>query len=316
MCSGGDQACEEAGPRLFHAAVFATTAPSALAETVEEALVSNRIIVAFDGSDLAREAFAYSVMLAQATGDSILALHVIEPVPPPIIAESMAGIDAAPALVEFDEAARQDDQAESERFQKEFIELEALCRSRAVPFESQIDSGLLIPILVEHAGAEDMIAIGMKGRFAHAGFGSSAKSLIRKSPCDVLVASGPLRPVNRVLSVYDGSSVSKRAVAKAKNLAAKTNWPLTILAAESEHATLDEALTRAQELAEEAQVVSYGAEGKSEARQIAEAASHAGYAVIVMGAYPDSWLHQLFFGFGGTTAHVLSTVNAPVILVH
>lgn len=278
--------------------------------------MTKRIIVAFDGSELAREAFAYSVMLARELEASIIGLHVLEPVPPPIIAESVAGVDAAPALAEFDEAARKDKDAERERFEKEFEELAATCAEQDVPFASEIEVGLLIPTLVDLAAGDDMIAIGMKGRFARAGLGSSARSLIKKAPCPVLIASGPLRPVNRVLAVFDGSSVSKRAVAMAKDVAASTSWPLTVLAVETDDLTLSEALERATELAPDAQVVSYGAVGKSEAEQIEHAAEHAGYAIIVMGAYPDSWLHQLFFGFGGATAHVLSHVGAPMIMVH
>ncbi len=275
-----------------------------------------RIIVAYDGSELAREAFAFSAMLAEAIGASIVGLHVLEPVAPPIVAESMAGIDAAPAMAEYDDLARRDEDAERARFEREFAELAGVCAQRSIPFESRTEVGLLIPLLVDLAGAEDVIAIGMKGRFARAGLGSSAKSLIKKAPCPVLVASGPLRPVNRVLAVYDGSAVSKRALAEGKRLAEKAGWPLTVLAASSGDATLDEALDRAHELSDGAPVVSYGAEGKSEAEQITQAAEHAGYAIIVMGAYPDSWLHQLFFGFGGTTAEVLARVGAPVLMVH
>jgi len=278
--------------------------------------MTQRIIVAYDGSDLSRQAFADAVTLAEAVGARVVGLHVLEPVPPPIVAESMAGIDAAPALAEFDEAARRDEQAERQRFEREFDELRETCAKRGVPFEPTIEVGLLIPALVGLAGGEDVIAIGMKGRFARAGLGSSAKALIKKAPCPVLIASGPARPIDRVLAVFDGSAVSKRALAVGRRLAQRSGWPLTVLAASSPGVTLDEARDQAQRLAEGAPVVSSGAEGRSEAEQIEEAVRHAGAAILVMGAYPDSWLHQLFFGFGGTTAHVLSRVGAPMLMVH
>lgn len=274
-----------------------------------------RIIVAFDGSELASEAFAYARMLARATGAGILGVHVLEPVPPPIVAETMAGVDAAPAMVEFDDAARKEIEAEEKRFEHEFATMRAACEAESIPFESRIDVGLLVPALIEIAGAEDMIAIGMKGRFARAGLGSSARALIRKAPCPVLVAGGPRRDVNRVLSVFDGSSVSKRAIALARDLSRATNWPHTLLVIGAGDMTPEEAKARAAELAPEAAIVESRPDA-SEAKQIEEAARHAGDAIIVMGAYPDSWLHQLFFGFGGTTAQVLSKVGAPVLMVH
>lgn len=276
----------------------------------------DRIIVAFDGSDLSREAFAYSKMLAEASGAQILALHVLEPTPPPVMGESLAPYDPGPAMGEYWAEADAQREEETAWAQRELAEMQSLCEKWNVRCEKQIVNGRLIPTLVDIAQANDLIAIGMKGRFARGGLGSTTKSLVYKSPCPVMVVSGSLRPVNRALGVFDGTSVSKRAVAFAKDLSEQANWPLTLLAVGGEYLPLDDALDRAQRLAPEAQVLTYGPEGKSEADQIEQAASHAGYGLLIMGAYPDSWLHQLLFGFGGTTAHVLSHVGAPVVLVH
>lgn len=278
--------------------------------------MSKRIIVAFDGSELSREAFGVALSLAKQWGGSVFGLHVVEPVPPPIVAESVAGVDAAPALADFDEAARKDEAAEREHFENEFRKLREKCGAENVPFDSAIEVGLLIPALVDLAAADDVIAIGMKGRFSRAGLGSSARSLIKKAPCPVLVASGAERKISRVLGVFDGTSVSKRAVDLAQEIAAETKWPLSVLAVEGDDLTLDESMARAKELAPDADIVCYPVKGKSEAEQIERACKAADDAILVMGAYSDSWLHQLFFGFGGTTAHVLSHVGAPVILVH
>ena len=275
-----------------------------------------RIIVAYDGSALSQEAFAYSVTLAKAIGASIVGAHVLEPLPPPIIAEGMAGIDATPAMAEFDDAARQDVEKEQTRFEREFEKLGEQCAAESIPFESRVDVGLLVPALVEMAGAEDLIAVGMKGRFARAGLGSSARSLMKKAPCPVLIASGPRRPIRRVLSVFDGSSVSKKAIAKAKELSEQAGWPLTILATEGGDTELSQAIERAQELAPDAKIVSSGVDGATEAEQIEQAAAQADDAIVVMGAYSDSWLHQLISGFGGATARVLARVGAPVVMVH
>lgn len=275
-----------------------------------------RVIVAFDGSDLSREAFAYSKMIAEAANAEIVALHVIEPTAPPVMGEGLAAFDAGPAMAEYARQNETDAAEERAWAQGELDELTKFCEQWEVPCSTRIEQGLLAPTLVDVASADDLIAVGMKGRFARGGIGSTTKSLVNKSPCPVMVVSGSLRPVNRVLGVFDGTSVSKRAVEKSSELAKQTGWPLTILAVGGEQLDLDESLDRAQELAPDAQVITFQPEGHNEAEQIEEAAKHAGYGLLVMGAYPDSWLHQLFFGFGGTTAHVLSHVGAPVVLVH
>ena len=43
-----------------------------------------RIIIAYDGSDLAREAFAFGVMIAEAANVEVVGMHAIEPPPPPV----------------------------------------------------------------------------------------------------------------------------------------------------------------------------------------------------------------------------------------
>jgi len=275
-----------------------------------------RIIIAFDGSDLAREAVAYGRMIAEAAGAEILALHVIEPTAPPTMGEGLAAFDPGPAMAEYARQTEADASEERQWAEKELKELTGFCEQWEVPCSTRIESGLLVPTLVDVASADDLIAVGMKGRFARGGIGSTTKTLITRSPCPVMVVSGSLRPVNRALGVFDGTSVSKRAVEKANELAKQTGWPLSILAVGGEYLDLDDALDRAQELSPDAQVITYQPEGHNEAEQIEEAVKHAGYGLLVMGAYPDSWLHQLFFGFGGTTAHVLSHAGAPVVLVH
>ncbi len=275
-----------------------------------------RIIVAYDGSELAREAFAYAVMLAEAAKVEIFGMHALEPAPPVVMpADPVSGIDPNPILMQVAAADEAEQKAEREKAEKSLEELGEYCAKRSVPYSSVVAAGWLIEALVDLADPEDLIAVGMKGRFARAGIGSSTKALVRESPCPVVVATGPLHPVNRVLGVFDGSGGSKRAVAWSKDAARQTGWPLSVLAVSGRGLTLEESLEKAQAMAPDAQVIHYGPEGQSEAAQIEAAASHASMALLVMGAYPDTWLHQLFFG-GGTTGQVLRKVNAPVALVH
>jgi len=273
------------------------------------------ILVAYDGSEQSREAFAYSIMLAENADADVIGLYAVEPSPPPIaVADPVVGFDPA-FIIAAEDQDPEEKKKERERAQKSLDELRSFAVDAGVEYKSVIQDGRLIDVVVDRADPTDLIAIGAKGRFARAGIGSTTKALASRGPCPVLVVAGELRAVNRVLSVYDGSSQSKRAVKWGAELSEQTKWPLTCLAVSSSQLPLDDALEQAQKLAPDAQVVHYGPEDhESETEQIKTAASHATHAVIVMGAYPDSWLHQLFFG--GPTSNVLRKVDAPIVLVH
>jgi nucleotide-binding universal stress UspA family protein len=129
----------------------------------------------------------------------------------------------------------------------------------------------------------------------------------------VLVASGPVQPINRVLAAYDGTDVASRAAVFARDLARGMGWPLTILALPRAKFTLDQALQWAQTIAPEAQVIAE-AEGGGEAAVIERVVHKDPHALLVMGAYADSWFKDLFTG--STTSHVLTHLKSPIILVH
>jgi nucleotide-binding universal stress UspA family protein len=107
---------------------------------------------------------------------------------------------------------------------------------------------------------------------------------------------------------------SRKAVRFARDLAKAADLPLNELSVGGVTWSADETLLAAQEVAGDAQVLAVGPGDEPEADQILRVAQHAGLAMIVMGAFPDSWMHQLFFG--GTTGQVLRNLNAPVIVIH
>jgi nucleotide-binding universal stress UspA family protein len=265
-----------------------------------------RIVVGIDGTPLSRSAFAYGVMLADAAGLEIRAIHVVEP--PRRTGAALPASDAAPPAPAPGAAAGPGDLALA---QATMDECEAFCKTRGIRFSSAFLHGPLIDRLLE-AQDTDILAVG-KGRFAHAGPGSATRHLMRQAPCPVLIAGGPLRQVNRIVGAYDGTPASERAVAVAESLAAQTRWPLTILAVAG-RLTLSEALQGAQDRAPTAQVVAFGPGEDDEASQIEEAAAHARFGLPVIPAYTDSPL-RLLLG-GGTTGHVLAHVEGAIVLVH
>ncbi len=272
-----------------------------------------RIVVAFDGSELSREAFAYSELMAEAGDIDLEIVHLLEPIAPPVVGEPLAGVDVNPVLVADTAQAERDLVEERAWAEQELRSIKQFCESRGRSCATTIEEGRLSHWLTRNTEPRDLIALGAKGRFKRSGFGSSTRALVKSAPCPVMVVACGLKPVNRILAIYDGTEVSERAGVMARELAGQCGWPLSILAVTSKKLSIDDSLERAQMLSAEAQVISFGAVGASEAEQIEEAADHARHALVVIGAYPDSVFHQLFFG--GTTGHVISHVDAPVILV-
>lgn len=274
-----------------------------------------RIIVAFDGSELAREAFAYAVLIARAAKAQILALHVIEPLFPPVVApDPVVGFDPNPLLAQTADEDRAERKREREKFERLLGELEQHCAESGVACDARIDEGPLLDALVGEARGEDLLAIGMKGRFARAGVGSTTKELVKHGPCPVLVVSGALRPLKRLVGVFDGSPASKRAVAWARSVSEQTGWPLAVLAVTGKQLPTEEADARAAAVAEGAEVLRAAPDAKDVADQIERAAGQAGASLLALAAYEESWLHQLLFG--ATADHVLRHVHAPVALIH
>ncbi|MHC4975407.1 MAG: universal stress protein [Planctomycetota bacterium] len=274
--------------------------------------MNDRIIVSFDASDLSRQAFAYAVMCARATTSSIHAFHAIEPGPPPaMIVDPVLGFDPGPTI----NADEQRINAEHKRITSEFEELRQHCSEQSIPYTSSITRGSYIEQLTDEAFPTDIVAVGRKGRFSSAGFGTTTTTLIHESPCPVMVVSGPIRPLIRILAVYDNSPQSKRALAWARQFAKRSTWPLTVLACAGHSHSLDHAMDAAERYCPDATIISMSAdEQRNEGKLIEHAAQNAGYSLIALGAYPESWWHRLLFG--GTTEHVIANVAAPIVLVH
>jgi len=274
----------------------------------------DRVVVAFDGSELSREAFAYALALAEAAGRGkpvgVHVVHAIEPDAPVMMAGDPALVDPTP-LIEQREAERREEQAWAER---EFAAMGRAAGDRGIELTTSLEIGPLLETLCDLSSAHDLIAVGRKGRFARSGLGSTTAALIRNAPCPVLVVSGSAKPIERVLAVYDGSRVSKRAVAEAEEFADASGLPLVVLASAGHGHDLEEAVERARQDAPGATVTALGeSEQRDESALIEHALGDDGHALLFLGAYPDSMLQRLLFG--GATERVLSRLGAPVALV-
>lgn len=273
-----------------------------------------RFLVAYDGSPLSREAFAYAAMLAKKVGGAVHTVHVLEPsIDAALLADPTIMADPMMPPVILSPADLPDEAEERKKAASMLEELEDMCDDMEISCTSSVERGTLHDVLISQALATDVIAVGLKGRFRRSGVGSTTRALVTTAPCPVLVVSGPLSPINRVLTPYDGTVPSTRATMFARDLAKQAGWPLSILAVPRDDLTLEEAIDWSQQLAKDAQVMTLSRALGSEAELIERTAGADPYALLVMGAYADSWFRDLIAG--STTSHVLSHLKAPMILV-
>ncbi len=273
-----------------------------------------RIIVAYDGSALSRAAFEHSLSLAAALVRPLHAIYTLEPVaPPPVLADPMVAIDPTPLPnfpSNFDEQRAWAEEA--------FDRLAQRAAERGVRFTSSIEDGALLDVLVEIANADDLIALGKKGRFRESGVGSATRALVRRSPCPALVVSEGHNPLARVVTVYEGTSECKRAIVYASDFAYALGWPLEVVALPCDGLTAEESAQRAEAALppEHGEVRVVPSQSKDDcASAITHAlAERSDGALVVLGAYGESWLAELLFG--STAPKVLRKVDAPIILVH
>lgn len=271
--------------------------------------VIDSFLVAFDGSELSRAAFAHAVMLSQAAGTRVRALHAIEPGADVLLADPALAMD--PALTTSVPAAPP---AEQRRWaQVELSELKTFCDEADIEFEPIIVEDMLLDALRDAAGPRDVVTVGRAGRFRSAGVGSMTKALVCQSGLPVMVVNGPVRPVNRVLVAYDGSGVALHALRFAETLARQAGWPITAVAVSRGAVTADAAAEQLAALSPGIQIMPTSLGKGKEAAQIAEFAEADEFGLLVMGAYADSIAHEIFFG--STTSSVLHKVTSPAILV-
>jgi nucleotide-binding universal stress UspA family protein len=135
-----------------------------------------RILIAHDGSEGAKKAFAAAVELASELGAALHMISVEEDLPR--YAETMVEVD--------DEKEREDSY-----FGKIAESAKRRAASRGVELETYIIAGHEVKSIIDFAtqGAYDLLVVGFKGHSAvyeHL-WGGTSHNLARMAPCSVLV---------------------------------------------------------------------------------------------------------------------------------
>lgn len=274
-----------------------------------------RFVVAYDGSEQAGSAFEVALRMARATGRPLHGRRVIEPSAPVIGPSDPIGVlDPAPApavVVSAEEMREEHERAEREGAAA-LARLGAACAKEGVAYSSSMHDGPLVETLVDVASATDVLVVGKKGRFARGGVGSGTRALIRQAPCAVLVVSGAWEPSRTVVVAFDGTTESKRALSAAREIARGAGWGLTVIASSKEK-NAEETRAWASGFAPEAERVEVVENGKRVETAAMERAGGAG-ALVAMGAYHESFVHDLLLG--SPAGGAVERASVPVLLAH
>lgn len=184
-----------------------------------------RLLVPTDFSEFGRVALEHAVLLAKFYGSEILALHVLDGAPNPLLPEPPG-------------AHRLTQREVAEHHLARFVEPAAASR---VPARFEVVEGVPAKQILERAAAwpADLVVIATHG---HGGFerlvlGSVTEKVLRKAACPVLTVPNPpdraVRPpsvlFSKVLCPIDFSDTSRAALALAADLVEQTKSHLTVL---------------------------------------------------------------------------------------
>ncbi len=205
--------------------------------------------------------------------------------------------------------------------------------------EAIVREGEAPDVLVNVAGAKnaDLIALGTFGRtgLKRLIVGSVTAEVIAKAACDVMVVKRPCEDCtgrhSSILVTYDRSESSKKALARAMQLAKEEKAKLTVLYVVPRYEEMVEFLRTssierslgegAEKVVAEARGIAsaQGVEAGAEIRhghaahEIVDAARKLGSDLIVMGTY--GWRGMSKALMGSTTSAVIAHASTPVLVV-
>ena len=197
-------------------------------------------------------------------------------------------------------------------------QLQAHCARQSMDVEVRCETGIVAGIISDEARKVDLLVIAQHGehhQWSSGLLGSTAESVVRKSPRPVLLCPTTFYQVRHLLVAYDGSVPASHALQTACALFDPADVSVeTVIAADD-----DAAYTRLSD-----EVRTYVASHDVEMR-ITRLDGDAGPALLahttqaentllVMGAFGHSRLRDLLVG--GTTAYIMRRATVPLLLCH
>ncbi len=275
------------------------------------------ILACTDGSTYAPSIYQHASWAAARTGESILALHVIER-PEPSASHDFSGsigVDAnAELLAEL--AALDETQARVARLRGKAILEDAVNKLSGHEVITLQRHGSLVESLDEFEHSCSMVVIGKRG--AHAGsakghLGSNLERVVRCARIPVLVASRAFQPINRFLIAFDGGPSALKAVHHVATGPLLQGVACHLVAVGKPGNELEHALENSATDLRNAgfQVTASLLPGDPDEVIAAQVREHS-IDLLVMGAYGHSRVRQ--FILGSTTTTLVRTCLVPLLL--
>lgn len=176
--------------------------------------------------------------------------------------------------------------------------------------------GGVVETILEREDHARVVVLGKRGAGHEHAFdqiGAMVERVVRASEKPVLVASREYVEPGHVVFAYDASPAAERALERLANSPLFDGLPVTIVMAEAEgDARRAQLATAEAAFATDHPVTAIMERGKAE-QVIPGVVASTEHALLLMGAYGHSPIRRLIVG--STTAEMVRTVKAPVLMV-
>ena len=139
-------------------------------------MMFRKILVAHDGSEGARKAFAVALEMAQSSRAQLHMISIIE-------VHSHFAATMGEVMEEKEE--------ENKLYAQTRQEAERMAAERGIPFDAKIQTGHEVESIIRHArdGGYDLLVVGFMGHSKVFGriWGGTSQNLAKLSPCSVLI---------------------------------------------------------------------------------------------------------------------------------
>ena len=274
------------------------------------------MLVPTDGSPNSMVAAEYACWLANRFDAGLQGLHVIDirALEGPFVHDISGSLGFSP----FQNWVTEYRRVLEQRAETILEQLEAHCVSQGRQIQVHAATGIIASIISEEARKVDLVVIAQHGEHQQwsAGLlGSTAESVVRKSPRPVLLCPAAFQQVRQLQVAYDGSVPASHALQAACVISDTVDVSLEAVIVTDD----DDGYARlAEEIA--AYVAPYelkiavtrlrGDAGPA----LLEHTEQADGALLVMGAFGHTRLRDLLVG--GTTAYIMRRASSPLLLCH
>jgi nucleotide-binding universal stress UspA family protein len=277
--------------------------------------VLKRILLGLDNSEPGKMAQAYALKLAKSCGAQVTGLGILDT--PWLTAAQPEPLGGTAYKIERDEVVLEHAQAQVTSVMKAFKEQAEKAKVEATAFEVE---GFPVLEIERISHEHDVIVMGQRANF-HFDMDDESdlavKHLAHDNPRPVIVVPASYHPGEDILVAYDGSVGASRSLHMFILLGLAKGKKVHVLSCDEDgdiaaaHAQQADRLLQAHGI--EAKKHTLITSGKISDHIVAQA-EKLKIALLVMGAYSHTPLHDVFFG--SATKKLMATATFPLFLHH